>query len=203
MKKINLLSLLLLSCMLLSCEKIKSPKESSITICIYDDMIINTYNTKISRGSNETVYLDVNNDGIEDVFFEARVTYSQMAGEEYFSNVKNVNRDLAFCGLRDNDTIFLHIDTLNRQVEDHTIVHYINSCRRIDDADLIKSTRESFNLRFFDTDDQVNLRDEFEPVTAGLLGQEYFLAGSNCSSEYGDNYHCSLYYYQMSFHETN
>lgn len=106
--------------------------------------------------------IDINNDGIDDIEFEAIILQGPSTVQKPQSKIKSLHSDIQILGYINSDTIFIHQDTLisgNSPVN----VYYrtFHSCYRNSSLDSVYNVNNVFKIIHLSNGDVIETRDQF------------------------------------------
>lgn len=101
-------------------------------------------------------YLDVDNDGTDDLRFRVHASYSLGAGASSITSVRCLHNGVLVRSFLVNDTVFFHADTLGNTI------HRYETCSRIDGTDTVMSVLlDEAKITVLDSLSDLDIADEF------------------------------------------
>jgi hypothetical protein len=177
MKKSLVFALALLAiCIIPSCKK--DPAQTKVVFGDSKGMSVTTYKNSplVEQYGHDSwgYFIDLNNDGQDDVQFHSQIIGSPGVGRNIVTELI-CHENIALLGDIINQQRFLHIDTVGCSTDDSIL--YINhtiTCNQIDETDSIVSTNEKFSLYANNDGLSFDLGNSFISTNITLKNRPYY-----------------------------
>ena len=163
-------------CIIPSCKK--DPAQNKVVFGNSKGMSVTTYKNSplVEQYGHDSwgYFVDLNNDGQDDVQFHSQIIGSPGVGRDIVTELI-CHENIALLGEIINQQRFLHIDTVGCSTDDSII--YINhtiTCNQIDETDSIVSTDEKFSLYADNAGDFFETGNTFISTNITLKNRPYY-----------------------------
>ncbi len=165
-------------CIIPSCKK--DPAQTKVVFGNSKGMSVTTYENSplVEQYGHDSwgYFIDLNNDGQNDVQFHSQIIGSPGMGR-YTVTELICHENIALLGDIINQQRFLHIDTVGYSPDDSIIYIYINhtiTCNQIAETDSIVSTNEKFSLYANNAGQSFDSGNSFMSTNVTLKNRPYY-----------------------------
>ena len=165
-------------CIIPSCKK--DPAQTKVVFGNGEGMSVTTYENSplVEQYGHDSwgYFIDLNNDGQNDVQFHSQIIGSPGVGR-YIVTELICHENIALLGDIINQQRFLHIDTVGCSIDDSIMYIYINhtiTCNQINETDSIVSTNEKFSLYADNAGQSFDSGNSFMSTNVTLKNRPYY-----------------------------